>query len=195
MESTSFPDCIQISQVTADLLIAAGKQAWINPRDDMVNAKGKGLMQTYMLEMNKNAASSSAGRSNADVSIPKDSFVGQSEVQHTNSQISSKNARLVEWMAEILMAFIKEIAIRRCRTRILRRKSMDEATFETEIGYSVLGEVKEIVTLPHISMSNRDHDTFEHEVLVDPGVGEQLRHYLSSISLMYPENPCKFPNC
>ena len=59
MESTGFPDCIQLSQDTADLLISAGKMGWIKPRADMVNAKGKGLMQTYFLEMTKKSTQSS----------------------------------------------------------------------------------------------------------------------------------------
>ena len=47
MESTGKPNHIQVSQSTADLLVAAGKEDWIHPRDDIVNAKGKGEIQTY----------------------------------------------------------------------------------------------------------------------------------------------------
>jgi hypothetical protein len=197
MESTGFTDCIQISQVTADLLIAAGKQAWIKPRTDMVNAKGKGLMQTYILHMNKNTAiSSSGGSSNHDSTNPEDNFDQLTAVQDFKAlySISSKNARLVEWIAELLMTFIKEIAVRRGRTKSWKRSSIDEAKLKTEIGSSVLGEVKEIVTLPSITNSDGDNDAFNTQVDVDPVVGEQLRHYLSQISLMYPENPCKFRN-
>jgi hypothetical protein len=197
MESTGFPNCIQISQVTADLLITAGKQAWMKPRSDMVNAKGKGLMQTYILEMNKYAANSnSGGSSNADSTVVKDIFVELTEVRDAKAvySISSKNARLVEWITELLMAFIKEIAVRRSRTKSWKRSSIDEAILKTETGSSVLGEVKEIVTLPSLANRDGDNDAPNIDVEVDPVVGEQLRHYLSKISLMYLENPCKFTN-
>ena len=41
MESTGVPNRIQISQDTADLLTAAGRSAWLVPREDKVQAKGK----------------------------------------------------------------------------------------------------------------------------------------------------------
>ena len=50
MESTGLRNRIQLSKATADLLIKAGKQSWITKRSDEVEAKGKGLMQTYWLK-------------------------------------------------------------------------------------------------------------------------------------------------
>ena len=41
-------DKIQISQETADLLIAGGKSNWFAKRDGLVKAKGKGELQTYV---------------------------------------------------------------------------------------------------------------------------------------------------
>jgi class 3 adenylate cyclase len=41
MESTGKPQRIQLSQDTADLLIAAEKGSWLKPRDTLVHAKGK----------------------------------------------------------------------------------------------------------------------------------------------------------
>ncbi|KAG7348786.1 family 3 adenylate cyclase [Nitzschia inconspicua] len=49
MESTGILGKIQFSQSTADLLKEAGKGNWIQPRKDVVTAKGKGTMQTYWL--------------------------------------------------------------------------------------------------------------------------------------------------
>jgi len=42
-------DKIQISQETADCLVAAGKKHWLEKRDGLVKAKGKGELQTYWL--------------------------------------------------------------------------------------------------------------------------------------------------
>jgi class 3 adenylate cyclase len=50
MESTGIPNRIQASTVTAELLIAAGKGSWVKPREDLVEAKGKGKLQTYWIE-------------------------------------------------------------------------------------------------------------------------------------------------
>lgn len=50
MESNGQRERIQLSSTTAELLAKAGKGHWINPREDKVEAKGKGEMQTYWLE-------------------------------------------------------------------------------------------------------------------------------------------------
>ena len=51
MESTGARDKIQISKETAELLIEDGLESWVEPREDLVHAKGKGCLQTYWLEI------------------------------------------------------------------------------------------------------------------------------------------------
>ena len=51
MESTGLKNRIQLSQQTADFISAAScKDVWVKPRETLVEAKGKGTMQTYWLE-------------------------------------------------------------------------------------------------------------------------------------------------
>jgi class 3 adenylate cyclase len=45
IETTGRTGRIHISQQTADLLKAAGKESWYIPRKDKVHAKGKGELQ------------------------------------------------------------------------------------------------------------------------------------------------------
>lgn len=52
MESCGEADRIQMSEATADLLIAAGKGNMVTPRDELIQAKGKGTMRVYWLEEN-----------------------------------------------------------------------------------------------------------------------------------------------
>ena len=47
METTGQKNKIHTSKATADLLIAAGKEDWITQREDLVNAKGLGQVQTF----------------------------------------------------------------------------------------------------------------------------------------------------
>jgi class 3 adenylate cyclase len=51
MESTGKRDKIQLSKATADILVEAGKLTWIEERKDLVEAKGKGTLQTYWLRI------------------------------------------------------------------------------------------------------------------------------------------------
>ena len=50
MESTGQPSRIQCTTKTADLIRDAGKQHWLTKRDDTVNVKGKGAMETYWVK-------------------------------------------------------------------------------------------------------------------------------------------------
>jgi class 3 adenylate cyclase len=45
MESNGIKNMVQVSQSTADLLMARGKQHWLTQREDKIEAKGKGTMQ------------------------------------------------------------------------------------------------------------------------------------------------------
>ena len=49
MESNGTPGRIHVSQATYDELVARGKLHWLVPREDRIEAKGKGLMQTYYI--------------------------------------------------------------------------------------------------------------------------------------------------
>lgn len=54
MESAGAPNRIQLSQATADCLAELGKGGWLRKRDTMIQAKGKGLVQTYWLASRSN---------------------------------------------------------------------------------------------------------------------------------------------
>lgn len=58
MESNGQKGRIHVSQSTADLLIAAGKRDWVRAREDKIQAKGKGLLQTYWVEIGSVTSSS-----------------------------------------------------------------------------------------------------------------------------------------
>ena len=49
MESMSVSGQIQCSQATADLLTGAGNSEWLAVREEYVDVKGKGLVQTYWI--------------------------------------------------------------------------------------------------------------------------------------------------
>ena len=48
MESNGIKNKIHISESTAQLLRESGKGSWLVPRDELIEAKGKGKMQTYV---------------------------------------------------------------------------------------------------------------------------------------------------
>ncbi|KAG7365344.1 adenylate/guanylate cyclase [Nitzschia inconspicua] len=108
MESTGFPNKIQLSQSTAELLAAAGKGKWILPREDVVTAKGKGIMQTYWLIPKPSSSHKSSkgvmhGGKVGQELAPAGKFVPNSP------ENSDKIIRLINWMSEVLIEYVKQI--------------------------------------------------------------------------------------
>ena len=65
MESTGVASRIQLSQATANALEARGKSHWIVARQDRVEAKGKGSVQTYFV-VNRTARTNTTNLSAVD---------------------------------------------------------------------------------------------------------------------------------
>jgi hypothetical protein len=117
MESTGMRGKIQLSQSTADLIVSAGKGNWIRPREEIVSAKGKGSLQTYWLEINRSAGNNAISRSasvedslrlGGDIS---DSSSGDNKevVMSSMTQVTTKQHRLIDWMSEVLLEYVKQI--------------------------------------------------------------------------------------
>jgi class 3 adenylate cyclase len=70
MESTGEKNRIQVSDVTADLIKQTGKGHWLLPRENLVEAKGKGYLQTYWLTFKKGR--STVGKSHSTTSSADD---------------------------------------------------------------------------------------------------------------------------
>jgi hypothetical protein len=105
METTGIKGKIQISQATADLINNAGKLHWVHPREDMVNAKGKGVLHTFWLNPSAKMNSSSKTSSDCDHQVAKGDMAKMDE----ESEGMEKQSRLIEWMVELLMEHIKSI--------------------------------------------------------------------------------------
>ncbi|CAB9512443.1 Receptor-type guanylate cyclase gcy [Seminavis robusta] len=58
MESNGVKGRIHVSQSTADSLRARGKEHWLEERQDRIVAKGKGVMQTYFVNVTESSAKS-----------------------------------------------------------------------------------------------------------------------------------------
>lgn len=79
MESTGIRNKIQVSQKTADLLVAAGKERYLMPRSDTVHAKGKGKLQTYwivprLIKRRGSSCSTNGNESHGDMNEIRVSF-------------------------------------------------------------------------------------------------------------------------
>jgi len=187
MESNGIRDKIQLSQETADLLIAAGKTNWLSQREDLVYAKGKGEMQTYWLEISTRNGSSVMDSSQSGSSIADDS---DDRVASTSRVFDSKTTRLIEWNVDVLLRLLKQIVARRnvCENDAQDRRP-DESFFvqQQKSGKMTMDEVAEIITLPEFRET--DGAQGDDNVELPSIVVQQLHDYVCNIASIYRDNP------
>jgi Adenylate and Guanylate cyclase catalytic domain len=126
MESNGVPNKIHISPEIAKVLDESGKGHWITPRDTLVQAKGKGAIQTYWVEP--------AGKGSSS--------------ETTTSEVNANcldETSLIDWTTDILCSLTKQA--------MFHYQSSDIAEPTSEIGLkksfkTVLDEVEEVIEIP-----------------------------------------------
>ena len=203
IESTGQRNRIHISQETATLLEEAGKGHWLQPRDDLVVAKGKGEMKTYWIVPKDGATySEKGGQAGAEhgskdrSSLPKHvddlSKPGPSvDGIPSSTVVSSKVMRLVDWNVDVLQRLLKLIIAKRSARAHPKASETAIANVERQIGRKgiVLDEVTEIVTLPKFDANVARNQMDPSKVQIPPAVVAQLREYVKSIACTYRDNP------
>lgn len=214
MEHNGVKSKIQISEETANILLSCGKKSWVSLREDKINAKGKGEMQTYWLEL---GGQQSEAKSNSAPNYVLDStdhaslfsnFVDEStngnqeEMMITEIPMperpvcSDKVLRLIGWNVEVLLRLLKQIIARRNATTRRSRNSLPivnedliaQGIFGAEM---VLDEVKEIIELPQFDARAAKNQQDTESVEIDPRLPQQLEDYVMTIGSGYRDNPCK----
>lgn len=201
MESNSTKNRVQLSEQTAELLFKVNKGHWLIKRTDKVNAKGKGNLQTYWLDVKTKRGSIAGSVLDPDENSPDED--SPDEIQDDESlhgtdvfedatnvkRLSSRHIRLVDWNVECLVQLLRKIAVRREAKRSLQADSQPEAIADdcTNIG-TVLDEVKECIEIPEfhpkVERMNQDVGSIE----LNEHVKEQLRDYVTTICCMYKNN-------
>ena len=193
MESMGMRDRIQVSQETADMLVAAGKRSWIVP----ISPKGKGPMRTFWLEVGRkgnteptNSRASSKSIS-ADISLSSDDNTeapGYDEDRIAASS-SAKIARLIDWNVDVLLRILKSIVARRRARGHVKSDRVPDENFSRKEGQTILDEVEERIALPEFDSAVAKRQLSPEQIELDPAIQAQLYEYVAAIAAMYRDNP------
>jgi class 3 adenylate cyclase len=163
MESTGKANKIQISQETANLLTDAGKSHWITARDTVVEAKGKGTIQTYWAEPTSKGSKT------------------ETSVSHNDDQMNDTDpSALIDWAVEVFSSLVKQVEAhhRSCEVPLSASKNetkeirtvIDEFEASIEIP---LCDAEQLVTLPTLTELSKP-------------VRREMHEFVTAVSLMYP---------
>jgi 3'5'-cyclic nucleotide phosphodiesterase len=187
--STGTKQKIQISSSTAALLVDAGKSNWIIPREDQVNAKGKGILHTYWLNIQSNTTMSKAlsesDGSKADVeSFTNDISTGTIDIV----PLSDKNVKMIDWICELLQKQIKSIVSARGPNQKQNRSS-SLLLPHIEESSAPIDEIVEYIVLPEFSKSKSGVNYNSEQTTLNEDVVSQLNQLISTLAQSYNNNP------
>jgi class 3 adenylate cyclase len=128
MESTGEPGKIHVSKATCNFLTASGKQHWLTTRRELVNAKGKGELQTFWVNPQRKVSGGKQRREylhefkedsiSLGLDLTSDSGIWRhlsvDEIYPNETEVSKKR-RLVEWNTEVLIALLGRLEAMRPR--------------------------------------------------------------------------------
>ena len=177
IESSGQSGRIHVSQETADLIVKGGKSSWIVKRDETVNAKGKGDMQTYWV---KHSVDKDEGSNDDSTSSPVDRI-------DYDTMISERKNRLIDWNVESLLQLIRQIVAHR-EARGMLAKSSDHRDETLAIGSHPLDDVKEIISLPEFDTKTARRKRTPDQIEIPAEVVSQLRYFVACIASMYRNN-------
>ena len=181
MESTGLPNMIQVSQATADLLIAASKEHWIKPRDEQVFAKGKGNLSTYWLSVENDRSCSRRSMSSRSQGSEACDITDSVNIGENTVALNDRDKRLVDWNVQVLLRFLKLIVTRRGTSNVI-----DDWDSVTRPDVAVVEEVAEIIEMPkYVKITEAESESAP----INAEVESQLHEYVTAIAQMYRNNP------
>ncbi|CAB9498657.1 Receptor-type guanylate cyclase gcy [Seminavis robusta] len=191
MESTGCCGMIQVSEATATLLRLAGKDYWLQPRQDMVNAKGKGVLRTFYVSppLVSGFTNSWSGKLGSSTSIADDhSSLGnmdwkEAELGHSQT---AENARFVDWMTELLLADVRKMVAHRRQLGVKEDRTSD-FVYRLPDGKTCMDEVKDVIQMS--TFNEAAHCASDSSpVVIEPYIVESLRGFVSDVALLYRRN-------
>jgi Adenylate and Guanylate cyclase catalytic domain len=162
MESNGIPNKIHISPEVARVLDESGKGHWITLRDTLVQAKGKGAIQTYWVEPGGKGSST----------------------ETTTSEVNGNcldETSLIDWTTDILCSLTKQAMF-----HYQSRDIADEPTIEIRAtkGFgTVLDEVEEVIEIPPYDLDQANVLPGVHELSNE--VKREIHVFVTAISRTY----------
>jgi class 3 adenylate cyclase len=201
IETTGEQGRIHISQDTADLIIAAGKEHWVQKREEKVVAKGKGELQTYWLDMRASMSrtgSCYSRSSGSDFDSQLEQLMGSDGIPTSLKEsacssypqlavIDEKTSRLIDWNVDLLLRSLRQNVARRqalCQKKLSKRHRLTFAP-----GTTIIDEVKETITLPRFDAEAARHESRPEDIVLGAAVESELHDYVTAIAMLYRENP------
>ena len=184
MESTGIKGRIQVSNATAHILKECGKGFWLTRREDGVMAKGKGVLDTYWLTAKTTVHAATSSRTSSEDAKERAQLLKENE---GDPNFDRKEARLVNWMADLLMVHIKKVVAIHERVK-KDTMNFEDMYYELSEGEICLDEVKDAINMPKFNADVMDATLDASLVEVPNDIVESFKEYVWLIAKSYRRN-------
>lgn len=191
IESSGKRNRVHLSSETAMLLIEAGKPNWVQIREDLVSAKGKGEIQTYWLHSPQDAIQEAVDRKaippSPSLPIPNRATLDSIALETLEKSLPPKILRLVKWNVEILKKLLQAVIAKQQGQTSPKKWGNQVEKREKELmrQKQCLAEVAEIIALPKYDHKAHVGTT---KVEIPEAVVNELRHFVCMIASMHQAN-------
>jgi len=191
MESSGKTNKIQVSEATANLIISGGKEHWVHRRSDVLNVKGKGVMGSYWLTTTSKDGASSRGSGDSSSgfsdSPPSVTFPGALISPLAPKKDSRRQARLVQWIADLLAKRISTILARQDPNLVGKCKPSD-LIYTIPAGKTSLDEVAEAIKMPNFDAEAASRAKTKGSTEIPQGIKEQIMEIVTALANTYQQN-------
>jgi class 3 adenylate cyclase len=207
MESTGVANKIQCSKVTANVLNDVGKGNWLTPREDCIEAKGKGILQTYWVTTvghSSSAGSRTGSENQTDSSKHNDSDnimltmssidveVPSKHRSHAAANLAPQQQRMIGWTTELLSKLLKAIVAHRQSNPYQKTCTIEETLgFEEKQEMTARQprqEYAELIEMPKFDATACKDPVDPETIKLQSAVIDQLRDYVTTIACSYRGN-------
>ncbi|CAB9498751.1 Receptor-type guanylate cyclase gcy [Seminavis robusta] len=183
MESSGESNRIQVSAATAKLLIAGGKEHWLQRRADMLNIKGKGMLESYWVTPNSRDAVSSIAPKPEQAPgrkavVPLPPLRKSSHVKHD---------RLIGWVTDLFKKRIATIIARQDQKKVGKCKASD-LIYRVPEGKTSFDEVADVISMPQFDAADAARAKKRGEVTISEEIEDQLTELVTALAAMYQAN-------
>lgn len=174
------------------MLTQANKGHWLTARAEKIQAKGKGELQTYWLEIGLRKSPKDGESTDSDESSSFSSSEEELDDERDPAVIvlDERSQRLVDWVVDQLGRLLKQILARR---RLLGIKSSDEVAkmqvLDFSDGGTCIDEVKDVVNLNPFDPKAVNFEAMADVIVLPSNVISQLRDFVATIATLYLDNP------
>ncbi|CAB9517727.1 Receptor-type guanylate cyclase gcy [Seminavis robusta] len=191
LESTSRVGRVHCSKETAEHIVKMGKEAWLERRSDPIALKGKGMLETFWVNVHGERVPSVASLPNMNNETAAEA-TRNDIVKHCKPLpgLSEKTHRLVDWNVEMLLRILKQIVGARAaatkHTMRLSSQSRSRQVQKLQLSSNPLDEVREIIMLPEFQKCGA---VDAEKVKIPADAIKELHHLVSVIAYKYNDNP------